>query len=487
MKATNSPNRNSHRCAGCPMAMGRRGFLKTAGASALAMNMGLFDFASSLFGQDFKAPGKPRVVAVFVRPPGVEKYWMGWPGGTYDIKARQADYTKTMREAAKAEDVEMEVIADPLGDEAAAAALVEKLKKSPPDGLIVCMQDIKKWAIANYIAEQKGDLPLVIFSPMGTSFTGHLQPTRKATKCFVGATQDFGWLAEAVHMLRVAWDMNETRLCIVRGKETHDRPLDVIGTTLHYVPESRWLETFQKTEASDEVKALADYFTKEAKKIVEPKPEDILNAAKMYFVARQIMAEDKCHGISVNCLPLVGGELVPCGPCMAWSKLNDELSVGACEADWNAAISLRLNALLNHRPGFMQDPAPNTVNNTLMGAHCSCPTKLDGPDKPHEPFILRTHSEPDRGVAPQVLWRIGQEVTVMKFQGPGQMIVGTGKVVANIDTPPSGGCRTSVELEMDDVDDCRDCKGFHQLFIYGKLDQQFKAYAAMAGIEVVPV
>ena len=176
-----------------------------------------------------------------------------------------------------------------------------------------------------------------------------------------------------------------------------------------------------------------------------------------------------------------------CGPCLAWSRLNDELSVGACEADWNAAISLRLNALLNKRPGFMQDPAPNTVNNTLMGAHCSCATKLNGPDKPHEPFILRTHSEPDNGVATQVLWRIGQEVTVMKFNGPGSIILGTGRVVANIDTPPSGGCRTSVELEMDDVADCRDCKGFHQLFIYGKLDQQFKAYAQLAGIEVEPV
>jgi hypothetical protein len=161
--------------------------------------------------------------------------------------------------------------------------------------------------------------------------------------------------------------------------------------------------------------------------------------------------------------------------------------LGELPSDWNAAISSRLTHLLFRRPGFQQDPAPNTVNNTLMGAHCTCATKLDGPDKPHEPFILRSHSEPDRGVATQVLWRVGQEVTVMKFEGPGRMILGTGRVVANIDTPPSGGCRTSVELEMDNVADSRDCKGFHQLFIYGKLDQQFKAYAALAGIEVVPV
>jgi len=476
----------AHGCNGCPMAMGRRSFLATAGASALAMKMGLLDFASSLFGQDFKAAGKPRVVAVFLRP-DVEKYWMGWPGGTYDIKGRQADYTKTMNDAAGQLDVQMEVVAEPLVDQAAVTALLDNIKQSPPDGLIVCMQAMSHWAQANFIAENKGDIPLVIFSPMGTSFTGHLQPTRKASKTFVGATQDYGWLTEAVKMFRVMWDMKNTRLCIVRGNETQDQTLDVIGTTLRIIPESRWIEQFQKTETTDEVRAIADYYTKEAKEIVEPTAEDILNSAKMYVVARQIMADENCQGISVNCLPMIGGKLVPCGPCIAWSKLNDELSVGACEADWPAAISMRLNALLNGRPGFMQDPAPNTVNNTLMGAHCSCPTKLDGPDKPHEPFILRSHSEPDRGVAPQVLWRIGQEVTVMKFEGPGRIILGTGRVVANIDTPPSGGCRTSVELEMDDIADCRDCKGFHQLFIYGKLDRQFKAYCQLAGIEVVPV
>ena len=38
-------------CTGCPMKMGRRNFLATAGASAMALKVGLLDFASSLFGQ----------------------------------------------------------------------------------------------------------------------------------------------------------------------------------------------------------------------------------------------------------------------------------------------------------------------------------------------------------------------------------------------------------------------------------------------------
>jgi hypothetical protein len=72
----------------------------------------------------------------------------------------------------------------------------------------------------------------------------------------------------------------------------------------------------------------------------------------------------------------------------------------------------------------------------------------------------------------------------MQFTGPGKIILGTGKVLRNIETPPAGGCRTSVELELDGVADSRDTKGFHQLFIYGNLELPFKAYCQLAGIQV---
>jgi hypothetical protein len=172
---------------------------------------------------------------------------------------------------------------------------------------------------------------------------------------------------------------------------------------------------------------------------------------------------------------------------MAWQRLNNEGGVGACECDWNAAISLRLCALLTGRPGFMQDPVPNTVNNTFMGAHCTSASKLRGFDQPAEPVILRSHTESDVGVSPQVIWPVGEQVTVMKFDGPGKIILGTGKLLANIDTPPCGGCRTSIEVQMDNIADSRDTKGFHQLFILGRHERLFRAYCHLAGIEVVPV
>ena len=475
---------------GCPFTMNRRSFLTTAGTMAVATKIGLLDFASSLYAAQTNSATKPRIQAVFARPK-VERYWMGWPGAAYDIAARQRQYTEILTAAAKKFGVQLDVRSEPLDSDNTVSAYLEQLKKAPPDGLVVTCMCLHyggsgSWPHVNSIAKNRGNIPTIVFSPMGTSFTGHLQGTRNIDGVFAAATQDLDWLEFGIRMLNTIWEMKNTRICIARGNKTEDNKLNVIGTTLHYIPSKRFLDEFKKVQDSDEVRAMADYYTKNAKKIVEPTKKDILTAAKNYFVCRRLMAADNCQGFSMDCLGPVSRRLIQ-PPCMAFSRLRDEGGLGTCEADWNAAISTRLTNLLFDRPGFMQDPAPNTVNNTLMGAHCTCGTRLDGFDKSPESFILRSHSESNVGVAMQVLWRIGQKVTIMKFQGPESIILGTGRVLRNIDTPPAGGCRTSVELELDDVSDCRDTKGFHQLFIYGDLELPFKAYCQLAGIKVVHI
>ncbi len=456
--------------------------------SALALLQGsLMDYASSITASEQRSIGKPRVRAVFVRP-DVDEYWLGWPGAAYDIPGHQKMYTKIMKESAKKQGIDLEIQCEPIHDTDTVNAFLDSVKKDSPDGILITSMSLNKpaWPNINTIAENRGDIPTVVFSPMGTSFTGHLQGTRDIKGVFTGATQDIGWLDFGLRMLKTVWRMKNTRLCIVKGDKVEDKVQDVIGTTLHYIPRTRFEEVFNQMDTTDEMRLITEYYLKEAQKVVEPTPADVLNAVKNYFVSKRIMEQEKCDGISVDCLPLVGSRKI-WPPCIAWSRLNDEGVVGACEADWNAAISYRLTNLLFDRPGFMQDPAPDTVENTLMGAHCSCATRLDGFLKPPEPFLLRSHSESNLGVAPQVLWRIGQKVTIMKFQGPEKILLGTGKVLSNIETPPAGGCRTSVELELDDVPDVRDTKGFHQLFIYGDLENSFKAYCQLAGIEVVHI
>jgi L-fucose isomerase-like protein len=156
-----------------------------------------------------------------------------------------------------------------------------------------------------------------------------------------------------------------------------------------------------------------------------------------------------------------------------------------CEADVFGAMSLMLSSYLFDRPGFMNDPVPETVKNLLIVSHCVAGARLNGLDKEREPFILRSHSESAIGVSVQVLWKEGMPVTLARFQSPNELIVDTGKVVANVDTPPAGGCRTSVEVVMDRVEDARDVLGFHQVVFYGNHRRDLDAFCQMWGIKMI--
>jgi hypothetical protein len=162
----------------------------------------------------------------------------------------------------------------------------------------------------------------------------------------------------------------------------------------------------------------------------------------------------------------------------------DDGLVAGCEADLPAAIGQLITLEVFDRPGFIQDPSPNTVNNTLIGAHCTSPTKLKGIHATYRaPFELRNYHT-GTGVSPQVLWPVGDEVTVIDFNGWDKFIVGTGRVVSNIPQPPSGCCRTAVEVSLQGAADTRDTLGFHQLFVWGNVERPFRAFAQLAGVDV---
>jgi hypothetical protein len=490
----NKPQDAAHRL----RTIGRRNFLFTMGASALAIDIGLFDFASSVLAEEPRSAQKPVVHAVFVRPKG-DRYWMGWPGTAYDVRPRQADYTKTLTQAAQKFGIQLEMLSEPLHDTPAVDTYVDQLKKDPPAGVLIILMHHDHWRDVYRFVKNRGDIPTVVYSPMGTSFLHNIKPIANAPRTFTASTQEVDWLAFALRMFHTMSEMKNTRICILQGDKMEDVKLDAIGATLHYIPVKRFPEEFNKLETTDEMRAIANYYIKNARKTVEPTEKDVLDAAKNYVVCRRIMAAENCHGIAIDCLPLVEKRLNP-PPCLAFSRLRDEGVVASCQADWPAAISSRLTHLLLDRPGFMQNICVNTVNNTLLGSHCTCPTKLSGFDGPAEPFILRTHAESDLGVAVQVLWPVGEKVTVMKFADRGwerkppskrsgslasSIVLGSGRVLCNVDSPPSGGCRTTVEVELDDIDDVRDLMALHhQLFIHGDHTRQLKAYAQLAGIEI---
>jgi L-fucose isomerase-like protein len=279
--------------------------------------------------------------------------------------------------------------------------------------------------------------------------------------------------------------LEETRMLVVRGNERKQEKFGLVN--LQYVPRATFEEMFSQTPVSEEAKWVARQRFSEAKKVVEPTNEDGLNAARSYIAAKQLLKNEGCNALTTDCLGMVTQKKVPTPPCMGASIFQDNGVTYGCEAAIGPAVSLMLTSYLFDKPGFMNDPVPETVKNVLIAAHCVSGTRIYGlgRQKEHAPYILRSHSESSLGVSTQVLWPVGQPVTLVQFFKPDALYLDTGTVFGNVNTPPAGGCRTSVEIQMDDVQDCRDVLGFHQVVFLKNHRRDVEAFCQMYGINVV--
>jgi L-fucose isomerase-like protein len=198
----------------------------------------------------------------------------------------------------------------------------------------------------------------------------------------------------------------------------------------------------------------------------------------------------------MNCLGAFQNQEVSL-PCIAWSRMNDDGIPAICEADYGAVASMIMVHYLFDRPGFQQDPVADTADDAIIGAHCSCATRLNGFDKPPEPFDL-VHHHGNRDAVPRTLWRKGMRVTSVdvlpggdpsfwKGAGvadkPSRVLISTGTVLENMEVPPSGGCVVSVKVKFDGNQEVLSFPGFHQVFFYGDYKEQVKDFCQLYKIK----
>jgi hypothetical protein len=474
---------------GQSVTLSRRQFHRGVLAAAAATQCGLFEFASALFA-DNVANNMPKAnVHVIVVRPKEHKADITWPGGQVDIVAMQNEFTKTLTDAAAGLNVKLDIRPTPIATTEEKDAYLKEIQKAPPDGIIVLAMEIRMWqSLIVPLVKDRGDVPTIVYSNM-SSFTGDQQPLRNMPKVLLAATNEVEWLRVAVRMFHTMMRMKHARIAVVYDGYKGKTPLSVWpwGPTFHHFSESGWDQLIKTLDDSQEMQAMADYYAKHAQQVVEPKPKDVLKAAKVYVALRKIMQQEKCQGITCNCLPFA--ERTGDTACLAYSHMQDEGIVGCCEADLDGATIMLLSHLLLEHPAFIQDPSPNTVNNTLIASHCTMGRKLKGLRDPYQaPYLLRDYHIRS-GVAVQVLWPVGSPVTVVEKEG-NNMLIGAGQIVGNIPEPPSknwGGCRTSIEIKMDDAGDTRDIKGFHQLVIHGSHQRCLAQFAKLVGMGVGPL
>ncbi len=423
-----------------------------------------------------------RLAAAFLEAP--RPYWLGWPGTTYDLDQRQTEYRSLLEQSSRRLGIRTDLAAAPIPDDAQLAAWLAKVKAEPPHGVLVMLQHMNRWGWVERISKEIG-VPLIVFAPVGTAFTGHVDRAARLPGVHVISSLEWSAVESALRMVRAKRLFEETRLLWIRGHARNDTVLERLGTKVRAIPRDTFNQRYDRVPVTEEVRDAASDMRRHARRVVEPTPTDILNSARAYVTAKQLLAEEKANALSMDCLGMVGSKLVPTPPCGAWTILQDHGVTAGCEADLFGAISLMLTSYLLDRPGYMNDPVPETAKNLLIASHCVSGTRLNGFDKPAAPYILRDHSESSLGVSVQVLWPESQPVTLVRFTSPNEMIIDTGTVVSNVDTPPAGGCRTSVEIRMDGIEDCRDVKGFHQVVVLGQHRRLLEAFCELYGIRHV--
>lgn len=469
----------------------RRRFLITASGAA---------FSRALFAQQATGTARriapagpasryvPSVKAAFVRRK--EDYGMLWPGAIYDGEAARKKYTAETLAAAKRLGVKLDLRPAPIYSLAEADEWIAQAAAEKADGLFLLLLDRQQHAWPAAVKAADSRIPTVIFAPIGAAFTTNTETLAGREGVFIASTDDFRQPAYGLKMLKAGAKLREMRFVVLQGKERKDVELKPFGTKLRYVPASEFLAEYNRTPVSEEVKQLGQQLIQGATKVVGATEQDVLNGIKSYVVARSFLEREQADGITMDCLGALGKTPVSL-PCIAWSAMLDHGIPAACEADLGACVTHALVQLLFDRPGFEQDPVPETVKECLIGAHCTCPTRLAGFSKPPEPYYL-SHHHGMRDAVPVPQWRVGQRVTVADVEFGGKlprprMVISAGKVVANVAVPPAGGCVVSVMVELDGVRDLLAYPGFHQIFFYGDYKKELAAYCRLYGVEPLVV
>lgn len=464
----------------------RRDFMRITGSSILLQGMMGCVSVNGQAAPVAKAQGPgssyvPKVHVAFVRRKG--EYGMRWPGAIYDGEAALNDYRAKIESTAA--DLTMKTVFRPVPIHSLeeGEAWLREVEKDSADGVLVVLLDRQEhaWPTAGKAVE--GPLPAVIFAPIGAAFTTNTAPLAKKEGAFICSTDEFSQPAFGLKMLHAGARLRETRFIVIKGNERKEQVLPHFGMKVQYIPAQDFVRTYEQMPETEAVIALAKDYMKNAARVEGATEQDVRNGIKSFLVAQEILQRENGDGISMDCLGALGPTKISL-PCIAWSRMLDEGIPAACEADIGACVTHALVQYLFDRPGFQQDPVADTGTNCLVGAHCTCPTRLPGLGQAPEPYYL-SHHHGNRDAVPIPQWRVDQRVTVADVELsqdpklPPSIIISAGTVVNNVSVPPSGGCVVSVRIKLDGVEELLDYPGFHQVIFYGDYKKELRDFCRL--------
>jgi hypothetical protein len=462
----------------------RRGFLGAcAGCAAGALCGG--GRASGEVVQDSSAlkpqADKPKIRLVFTH---IKADTPTWPYQGYDYEGRKKELTARLVQGCPG--IEF-LPATALNAQDARQILVDDREV---DGYLVYMIGIWTGAAITIASSNKPTLFVDdLYGGSGEFLTAYSAARRKGLRVAPVSSSRFEDVLQAAKAFECIKKLQVSKILDVQNRSLGadaSAIQDVFGTSVIKVTGDQIQAAYQNADPK-QGQACAGRWMKEAKRIVEPSPEEIGKSGRMYVAMHDLMREHRAQAVAVDCLSLFYAGKLAAYPCLGLFQFNNDGFVGACEADLQSTISMLAIGYLTGRPGYISDPVIDMSKNQIIYAHCVAPSKVYGPDGPSNPYHIRSHSEDRKGASIRSLMPLGEMTTTLKFNPARREVVfHQGKAVANIDDDKA--CRTKLAVEVKDVNKLLgewDRWGWHRVTFYGDLKQPVETLCALMGFQVV--
>ena len=173
-------------------------------------------------------------------------------------------------------------------------------------------------------------------------------------------------------------------------------------------------------------------------------------------------------GLALRCFDLL--DTAKTTGCLGLGVLNSTGSIGTCEGDIPAMLSMYLTKKITGQPGFQANPSSIDIEkNEMILAHCTLP--LDMAEK----IKTMTHFESGIGVAFRGEMKL-TDITIFKLsRNLEDYYVATGQIIENLNEDDL--CRTQIKIKVEDTKYfLTKPYGNHHIIIYGDHKQEIIDY-----------
>ncbi len=462
----------------------RRRFLGTASS-------GLVGFGALATAIDRLAPGTASAATGPASRVRVGKVYLGnrrpgWPSSSVDLEAEVRKYEEQFaRLAHELSDIEF-IDAGLIDDDNRIGPANEKLANV--DGILALHLTLGTGPRLKRILELKR--PVMMFTLPYSGHEWHIVAglQREGKLIEVLPSSDFDDLAVAVRPFRAIRRMRDARVLHVSqgpADAAYSQAVkDKFGTEIVSVLLPDIERAYQSVDL-DEARADAERWTREAEKVVEPSPEEILKSSQMYLAMKGLLEQHRACAITMNCLGMALVDHNMGYPCLGFVRFNNEGRAGVCEADLKSTMTQLIFTYLTGRTGFVTDPMFDAATSSIIHAHCVAATQMLGPGSAPSPYVIRSHLEDNRGASLQVRLPVGQPVSMARLIGTDLMLFATGQAV---DSPfVDRACRTKLTMRVENMEKFLEnwsC-GLHRVVFYGDHTQDLRRYCRFTKIRVL--